>query len=113
MEGSVIIRPPKIWQNGILCHIWQLQISILVINCFGRIVSLLEVVEHDLRSLIVMGTKRRVQPFKMAHEAEFGVKVTSRDASTSAVTSVVCRFCVAFGREEKVGLKRQSIATKK
>ena len=60
-----------------------------------------------------MGPKRRVQPFSMAHEAEFGVKVTSLDASTSAVTSVVCRFCVAFSREEKVGLKRKSIATKK
>ena len=60
-----------------------------------------------------MGPKRRVQPFRMAHEAEFGVKVTSRDASTLAVTSVVCRFCVAFGREEKVGLKRKNFATKK
>ena len=49
----------------------------------------------------------------MAHEAEFGVKITSRDASTSAVTSVVCRFCVTLGREEKVGLKRKNIATKK
>ena len=37
----------------------------------------------------------------------------SRDASTSAVTSLVCRFCAAFGREENVGLKRKSIATKK
>ena len=34
-------------------------------------------------------------------------------ASNSAVTAVVCRFCVVFGREEKVGLKRKSIATKK
>ena len=69
--------------------------------------------EHDCLSSIVMGPKRHVQPFCMAHEAEFGVKVTSQDASTSVVTSVVCRFCVAFGREEKVGLKRKSIATKK
>jgi hypothetical protein len=49
----------------------------------------------------------------MAHETEFGLKVTSRDASPSAITSVVCRFCVAFGREEKVGQKRKTIATKK
>ena len=70
-------------------------------------------VEHDRRSSIVMGPRRRVQPFRMDHEAEFGVKVTSRYASTLAVTSVVCRFCVAFGREEKVGLKRKNFATKK
>ena len=60
-----------------------------------------------------MGPKRRVQTFSMAHEAEFGVKVTSRDASTSVVKSVVCRFCVTFGHKEKVGLKRKRIATKK
>ena len=70
-------RPPKIWQNGILCHIWHIQILILVINCFARIAILLEVVEHDRLSLIVMGPKRRVQTFRMAHEAEFGVNVTS------------------------------------
>ena len=35
-----MIRPPKIWQTGILCHIWHIQISILVINCFARIVRL-------------------------------------------------------------------------
>ena len=28
----IMIRPPKIWQNGILCHIWHIQILILVIN---------------------------------------------------------------------------------
>ena len=108
-----MVRPPKIWQNGILCHIWHIQILIIVINFSARIASLLEVVEHNRRLSIVMGPKRRVQPFRMAHEAEFGVKVTSLDASTSAVTPVVCRFFVAFGREEKVGLKRKSIATKK
>ena len=60
-----------------------------------------------------IGPKHHVQPFRMAHDAKFGVKVTSRDASTSAVTSVVCRFCVALGREGKVGQKRNSIAMKK
>ena len=80
---------------------------------FARITSLLEVVEHDRRLSIVMGPKRRVQPFHMAHEAEFGVMVTYQDASTSAVMSVVCQFFVAFGREERVGLKRKSIATNK
>ena len=33
-------RPPKIWQNGILCHIWHIQISILVIIVFARIARL-------------------------------------------------------------------------
>ena len=63
--------------------------------------------------LIVMVPNCRVQPFGMAHEAQFGVKVTSQDASTSAVTSVVCPFCVTFVCGEKVGQKRNSIATKK
>ena len=60
-----------------------------------------------------MGPKHRVQPFHMDHEAEFGAKVTPQFASTSAVTSKVCQFCAAFGREEKLGQKRNSIATKK
>ena len=60
-----------------------------------------------------MGPNHRVQIFHMDHQAEFGVKVTSQDASTSAVTSEVCQFCVALGREEKLGQKRNSIATKK
>ena len=60
-----------------------------------------------------MVSKHHIQPFRMDHEAEFGVKVTSRDASTSAVTSVVYEFCIAFVRMEKVGQKRNSIETKK
>lgn len=39
--------------------------------------------------------------------------VASRDIATSSVSSVAFRFCISFGREDKVGQKRKSIATKK
>ena len=43
---SAITRPPKIWQNGISCHIWHVQISILVINFFESLYSAWYVHEH-------------------------------------------------------------------
>jgi hypothetical protein len=39
------------------------------------------------------------------------VKVALRDAATGKVTGLHCRFCVAFGREEKVGSKRKPAST--
>jgi hypothetical protein len=56
---------------------------------------------------------KRKQPFRNRHELEYGLMVTSRDTTTSVVSSVACRFCISFGREEKVGQKRKSITTKK
>ena len=38
----------------------------------------------------------------------YGLKVTARDKTTGEVSSCVCRFCVVFGREEKVGAKRKA-----
>ena len=52
----------------------------------------------------------RKQPFKNAHEFEFGLVVATRDPKTSAVSSAACQFCIAFGREQKVGQKRKSIS---
>jgi hypothetical protein len=41
------------------------------------------------------------------HEVKYGLQVSSRSAADGAVKVVACRFCVVFGREEKVGRKRQ------
>jgi hypothetical protein len=41
------------------------------------------------------------------NDAKFGLKVISRDAKTGAVNGLQCRFCISFGREEKVGAKRK------
>ena len=50
---------------------------------------------------------KRKTPFKNAHLSAYGLKICERDPSTKAVVSVSCRFCVHFGREEKVGAKRK------
>lgn len=59
-----------------------------------------------------MAPKRAV-PFKKEHELKYGVRISSRDAETGAVVSVVCQFCVSFGREVKVGAKRARTANVK
>ncbi|KAG6594134.1 Deoxyribose-phosphate aldolase [Phytophthora cinnamomi] len=43
---------------------------------------------------------KRVVPFLEAHELQYGVRVVERDPSSSAVKSVLCMFCAAFGRED-------------
>jgi len=46
--------------------------------------------------------------FQVKHQVEYGLEVTQRSTAQSAnVLSVRCRFCVAFGREDRVGSKRQ------
>jgi len=47
------------------------------------------------------------QAFQSSHEVTYGLKVSARDPTTSKVTSVVCRFCTMFGREENIGGKRK------
>ena len=41
------------------------------------------------------------------NDARFGLKIANRQASTGVVIGLQCRFCIAFGREEKVGSKRK------
>jgi len=38
----------------------------------------------------------------------YGLKVAHRDPKSSKVTGLQCYGCIAFGREEKVGLKRKA-----
>jgi hypothetical protein len=46
--------------------------------------------------------------FQSSHASMYGLQETARDPTTSAMTSVVCRVCVVFGREERSGAKRKS-----
>lgn len=65
-----------------------------------------------------MSQKKKKDPksflkFQEKHLQQFGLKVTARDAGTSRVSSVCCRFCIVFGREEKVGSKCKQTANVK
>ncbi|KAH6577372.1 hypothetical protein BASA60_004062 [Batrachochytrium salamandrivorans] len=50
---------------------------------------------------------KHVVVFQETHCNEYGLKITSRDAASSKVTSVVCLFCTVFGRDSNVGAKRK------
>jgi hypothetical protein len=56
---------------------------------------------------VAQRSKKKASPFIPEHEIKYGLKVSSRSAADGAVTAVVCRFCVVFGREEKVCQKRK------
>ncbi|EEY61003.1 uncharacterized protein PITG_01247 [Phytophthora infestans T30-4] len=43
---------------------------------------------------------KRIVPFLEAHEYMYGVRVVERNPDTREVTSVLCMFCAAFGRED-------------
>lgn len=60
-----------------------------------------------------MVPKNRTTPFNRAHEAEYGLKVATREPTTGRITSVECRFYTSFGREEKVRQKRRKSSTTK
>jgi len=47
----------------------------------------------------------RFSTYVKANDAQYGLKVASRDPKTSKVLRLQCRFCITFGREEKVGSK--------
>ena len=42
------------------------------------------------------------------NDARLGLKIASRDLETTLVNGLQCRFCLAFGREEKSGSKRKA-----
>jgi hypothetical protein len=39
----------------------------------------------------------------------YGLKVAHRDPNSSTMTGLQCRFCIAFGQEEKFGSKRKAV----
>ena len=44
--------------------------------------------------------KRNACGYLPSHDDMYGVQVTARDPATKAPTSILCRFCATFGREE-------------
>jgi hypothetical protein len=46
--------------------------------------------------------------FQSSQASKYGLQETARDPATSAVTSIVCRFCVVFGRKERSGARRKA-----
>jgi hypothetical protein len=46
--------------------------------------------------------KKRSYEWKDLYADEYGLKVVARNATTSRVEIVSCRFCIAFGCEESI-----------
>ncbi len=64
-------------------------------------------IDLTLVSLSVMSGKRS-SGYVKDNDVRYGLKVAYRDPKSSKVTGLQCRFCIAFGQEEKVGLKRKA-----
>ncbi|KAH6577117.1 hypothetical protein BASA60_004196 [Batrachochytrium salamandrivorans] len=60
-----------------------------------------------------MPPKAKKQLFIAKHQQQFGLVIKARDAATATVTSVACRFCITFGKEEEVGRKRKATSNVK
>ncbi|KAH9244819.1 hypothetical protein BASA81_017759 [Batrachochytrium salamandrivorans] len=58
-------------------------------------------------------SKAKKQLFIAKHQQQFGLVIKARDAATATVTSVACRFCITFGKEEEVGRKRKATSNVK
>jgi hypothetical protein len=67
-------------------------------------------IDLTLVSLSAMFEKRSLGYVK-DNDVRYGLKVAYRDPKSSKVTGLQCRFCIAFGREEKVGSKRKAATT--
>ncbi|GMG15018.1 unnamed protein product [Phytophthora fragariaefolia] len=55
--------------------------------------------------------KDRGVKFNEKHTLKYGLSVCSRNAKTSVVESVMCKFCVAFGKESAADATRKRRAT--
>ncbi|ETO79737.1 hypothetical protein F444_05625 [Phytophthora nicotianae P1976] len=54
-----------------------------------------------------MGTTKP-PAFKSKHAVKYGLKVSARAPGSSKVTSVICRFCSSFGRDNKPNAQRKA-----
>jgi hypothetical protein len=54
-----------------------------------------------------MASNKRSSEYVKANDDRFGLRVSSKAPNCNKVNSLQCRFCIAFGREEKVGAKRK------
>lgn len=52
--------------------------------------------------------RSRCSAYVKENDVKFGVMVASRILHTGVVNGLRCRFCIAFGREERVGSKRKT-----
>ncbi len=67
-------------------------------------------IDLTLVSLFAMSGKRS-SGYVKDNDIYYGLKVAYCDPKSSKVTGLECRFCIAFGREEKVGSKRKVATT--
>jgi hypothetical protein len=63
-------------------------------------------IDLNLVSLSAMSGKRS-SGYVKDNDVLYGLKVAHCDPKSSKVIGLQCRFCIAFGREEKVGSKRK------
>ncbi|KAH9560589.1 hypothetical protein CY35_06G113300 [Sphagnum magellanicum] len=56
-------------------------------------------------------SRKRSLGYVKENDVRYGLKVAHRDPKSSKVISLQCRFCIAFGREEKVGSKCKAATT--
>ncbi|CAN5966279.1 unnamed protein product [Sphagnum jensenii] len=54
-----------------------------------------------------MALNKRSSEYVKANDDRFGLRVSSKAPNCNKVNSLQCRFCIAFGCEEKVGAKRK------
>jgi len=67
-------------------------------------------IDLTLVSVSAMFVKRSSRYVK-DNDVRYGLKVAYRDPKSSKVTNLQYHFCIAFGREEKVGLKHKATTT--
>jgi hypothetical protein len=56
-------------------------------------------------------SSQRSSAYVKGNDDRYGLKVAHRHQSTGKVIGLQCRFCIVFGREEKVGSKRKPATT--
>jgi hypothetical protein len=76
----------------------------------GACVCVLDNRSHTCITLSAMSGNRS-SGYVKDNDVRYGLKVAHRDPKSSKVTSLHCRGCIAFGQEEKVGLKCKAATT--
>ena len=56
-------------------------------------------------------SENRSSRYVKNNDVRYGLEVMHRDPKSSKVTGLQCRFCIAFGGEEKVGWKCKAATT--
>ena len=56
-----------------------------------------------------MPSSARGSAYVKENDVKLGLSVISRVMHTGVVNGLRCRFCMAFGRKDKVGMKRKGV----